>query len=190
MIYLQAGLCLIFFTHIVPRPNAKPVYVNDMQDECDTPGSQLAETIKYRGTTLQVSPSNPDVTIVHSSGLVSKRFCCERHESDDDNKDISLKEVAKWKNDPVRNKFHISHVVPENWNVTPETGPVKASTVMTPRDLITLLTIYFGEPSPFGGTRLPDNWANDNPEILEDFVDMESLSPALALLLGIEPARA
>ena len=84
--------------------------------------------------------------------------------------------MADWLNAPVNNTQDRHYYVPENWNQTPSTGPYTLGDIVTTRDLVAFLSMYYGEEQAEGlPMMLPPSWADNNKEIAQIYVNLQTI---------------
>ena len=91
--------------------------------------------------------------------------------------------VRNWLSRPDNNRYNRTYLVPEDWDRTPDNGPHLLADVCTDRDVYSFLTTVFGEENVSDDVNLPENWANNNPDTLRAYVDLENIPPELRTFL-------
>jgi hypothetical protein len=96
-----------------------------------------------------------------------------------------LTKMKAWLN--RNSKFNVMWMVPEDWDRTDDT--MKLGAYLTAADMNQFLLNVYGEehgnPAGFSSRVLPENWANDNPEELEKWFDMATLTDEFKALVDL-----
>lgn len=166
--------------------NAKAPFLKGLRDELQKEDSPLRDQVNFVMECVATSTSNTSVPLVDNKGYYMYQFVVM--ESDDEGNMMIVQNIVQWLMD--NRKYPVPYHVATPHETTPTTGPVMPSNCMTPRDVVTLITKIFGEPTTFGGHNLPANWANENPHDLATFVDLTNVNTELKDLLNIPESKA
>ena len=97
--------------------------------------------------------------------------------------------LAKMKTWLNRNsKYNVMWMVPEDWDRNDDT--MKLGAHLTAADMNQFLVNVYGEdydnPAGFSSRILPENWANDNPDKIERWMDMAALTEEFKTLVDLK----
>ena len=81
------------------------------------------------------------------------------------------------------NRYQNNYMVPEEWNLTPETGPVVLDNVIPTRDILPIIKALYGNADG----EFPANWGGDNSDILDNYFTPGHMNLDAAAELNVGP---
>ena len=177
----QGGVCTV---QVITYANGmkKPYTYHYFELELYKEGSELRTKLNFIMSVLRCQDGTT-IPCVDERGFFFKDFVFELPDTTEELYNL-LKQICAWLNAPENNKYNRQFIVGDIWDITPESGPPKLGSMLTPRDTCAFLTHVFGQENDAGVVALPENWATENAETLDIFVD--EMSTELARELGVD----
>lgn len=167
---------------VVHASGMKKPYTYHFEMELYKEDSQLRTELNFIMSVLRCQDGTT-IPCVDERGFFFKDFLFELPETTDELFNL-LRKVCAWLNAPENNKYNRLFTIGNVWDITPASGPPKLGTMLTPRDTAGFLTHVFGQENAHGVVELPQDWATENRETLDIFID--EMSTELARELGVD----
>ena len=176
----QGNVCTVRV--VLHSTGMKKPYTYHFEMELYKDDSELRTQLNFIMSVLRCQDGTT-VPCVDERGFFFKDFIFELPDTTNELFNL-LRQICAWLNAPENNKYNRLFTVGDVWDITPASGPPKLGTMLTPRDTAAFLTHVFGQENAGGVVELPQNWATENRDTLDIFID--DMSTELARELGVD----